>query len=378
MSLVVGGGGGIPHVRLLLADLDDTLLSNLLSRARPPGGPGDFLDIEPVTLEEGQARIDAGDGSALLIIPDGFTDAFLREKPATLTLVTNPAQRISPGIVREGLEMLVEGQFYLQRLAGEPLREMAEGPPEGQDFFDDLRIAELSARINSRMRRLQGVLFPPVLELRAETAETDDQAQPFDFALFVLPGILVMSLLFVAQGMSEDLWKEKEFGALRRLASAPQSPLAFLAGKFLAAAVLLAAVAASGVLVAVLVFGRPASAILPAILWCAFCGTALLALFCLIQLFATSRRAGNVLTSLVLFPLMMIGGSFFPFGAMPGWMVSIGRLTPNGQAVVHLQEILSGTPDLARLGWAALLIAVPAALCFGATAARLRGRFLGY
>lgn len=379
MSLVIGGGGGagVPRVRLLLADLDDTFLSNLLSGGRGPSGPADFIDVEPVSLEEGRARIEAGDASALLVVPEGFTMAFLREEPSTLTLLTNPAQRISPGILREGLEILVEGQFYLHRLVGEPLRQMAEGPPEGQDFFDDAQFGALSADINARMRRLQDVLFPPVLELRAQTSESRED-KPFDFALFVLPGILVMSLLFVAQGVSEDLWKEKEFGALRRLISAPQSPTAFLAGKFLTGALLLAAVAAAGALIAVLGFGRPAAAILPAILWCAFCGTALLALFSLIQLFATSRRAGSVLTSLVLFPLMMIGGSFFPFGAMPDWMVSIGRWTPNGQAVLQLQEILRGTPDLAALGRAALLIALPGALCFGATALRLRGRFLAH
>ena len=55
---------------------------------------------------------------------------------------------------------------------------------------------------------------------------------------------------------------------------------------------------------------------------------------------ASSRRGASVLTSSVLSPLMMIGGSFFPFEAMPGWMVSIGEWTPNGMGVIVLKDIL--------------------------------------
>jgi hypothetical protein len=32
----------------------------------------------------------------------------------------------------------------------------------------------------------------------------------------------------------------------------------------------------------------------------------------------------------VLFPLLMAGGSFFPFEALPDWIAAIGRRTPNG------------------------------------------------
>ena len=62
--------------------------------------------------------------------------------------------------------------------------------------------------------------------------------------------------------------------------------------------------ALAGLLIAVLAFGEAPSALFWGLLWCPFAGTALLALFCLLQCLATSRRGGNVLTSMVLFPLM--------------------------------------------------------------------------
>ncbi len=371
---LVSSGGGTPRIRLLLADQDDTFLSDLIGGARERSAFREFLDIEVVELDEGRARIEEGDASALLVLPDGFTEAVLEDQPATVTLITNPAQQTAPAILQEGLELLVEGQFYAQRILGEPLRELAEGPPSGEEFFADERIAELSAAINSRMRRLENVLFPPVLELETEVGK--EESEPFDFAMLCLPGSLLMSLLFVAQGMSEDLWKEKELGTLRRMRSTPQTLATFLAGKVLAGSLLMAAVSLAGLLVAVLVFGQAPSALVWGLVWCTFTGTALLILFTLIQLVATSRRAGSVLTSLVLFPLLMIGGSFFPFEVMPNWMEAIGRWTPNGLAVVHLKSILRGSPQFGALGAAALGIAAIGALCFLACVARVRGRFL--
>ncbi len=58
------------------------------------------------------------------------------------------------------------------------------------------------------------------------------------------------------------------------------------------------------------------------------------------------RAADSSCSSMIVFPLMMIGGSFFPLEVMPAWMARIGRWTPNGLGVAQLKEILFGHPDL--------------------------------
>jgi ABC-type multidrug transport system permease subunit len=72
----------------------------------------------------------------------------------------------------------------------------------------------------------------------------------------------------------------------------------------------------------------------------------------------------------------MLGGSFFPFEAMPGWMRAVGELTPNGIAVVQLKDILFERVDPGPLATAALTLAVPALVAFGVSLRRLR-RFAG-
>jgi ABC-type multidrug transport system permease subunit len=348
IGLASSGGGGKPTAHVLFVDQDDTFLSNLVSGARGQGELSERLQIEDVGLEEGMERIEAGDATALVVLPEGFTEALLEDEPATITLVKNPALTIMPAIVEEALEMLVEAAFYLQRVMGEPLRELADGPPDGAEFFADEVIASFSGEINRRMRKLEDLLFPVVLKLEDEAQEEGDP-DGFNFGTVFVPGVLFMALLFIAQGMIEDLWTEKEQGTLRRIVSTPQSLLAFLGGKLAAGAVLMAAATLIGLAVDVLVYDVALGAVPFALVWCTFAGTALLALFLLIQFLASSRRAASILTSSVLFPLMMIGGSFFPFEAMPDWMVAVGRWTPNGMGVIVLKDVLRQELELSSL-----------------------------
>ena len=83
-----------------------------------------------------------------------------------------------------------------------------------------------------------------------------------------------------------------------------------------------------------------------------------------------------MLASLMVFPLMMIGGSFFPFEAMPAWMAAVGRWTPNGQAVARLKDILDGSARRghARRGEPLAMIAARRRLALFA-ARRIRRRF---
>ena len=94
-----------------------------------------------------------------------------------------------------------------------------------------------------------------------------------------------------------------------------------------------------------------------------------------LQLVATSARGGQLLSTMVLFPLIMIGGSFFPFETMPAWMAEIGRWTPNGLALLEIKKILFGTIDPATLALASIGIGIPAAVIFLLSVKRLKGAF---
>jgi len=376
MSLMVGGDQGpTPTAHVLLVDQDDSLLSRLLANAG--GGDQQLLDIETVTEAEGRAKMDAGEASAMLVLPKGFTDAVLRDQPATIALVKNPSQRILPSIVETGAEMLIEIVHYLQRLMGDSLASLIDAPKDSADFYASEVVSAFAGSINERLRGVSGWLFPPVLEIEAVSDSSGASPQTFNFALFMLPGMIFMSVLFISQGMADDVWDEKMAGTLRRAVSLPHDMAWFLGGKLAAAGAVMAAVALVALALAVAFFGIAPGRVPLAFLWVVYAGTALYCFFQLLSFAGSTRTGANMVSTIALFPAMMLGGSFFPFEAMPAWMAAVGQWLPNGQAVVRLKELLGGAVDPAGLGVAALAIGLPAAVAFAWSARLVRGRFAG-
>jgi ABC-type multidrug transport system permease subunit len=95
-----------------------------------------------------------------------------------------------------------------------------------------------------------------------------------------------------------------------------------------------------------------------ATLWVTFAGTGIYVLMLLLAVYAPNERAASILASFVALMLAMVGGSFFPFEAMPGWLAAAGRLTPNGWALVQFKALLTGTMELGRLVLLFLAVAV--------------------
>ena len=373
-SLAGGSDGPMPRAHILLVDQDQSFLTKLLA------GAGDNDDtpfvFETVELEAGQARIDAGDGSALLVIPDGFAEALFKEQPVTLELVTNPSQRILPGLAEEALAILSEGVFYLHRVFGDELRTMVDGPPGGAEFFEDARIAELSATINARMRGLERYLFPPGIGFETELLKSAEaESSSPSFGEFFFPGLLFMMLFFLAQGQSDDLWIERNAGTLRRVVCTPGRTTGFLLGKLAATGVIIALLAAVATLLASWAFDLAVLPLLPGLVWAAACGLVMTLAMYVMQLFASSQRAGNLIANLTIFPLLMLGGSFFPFEAMPDGMAALGKRTPNGWALVQLKALFAGELGGTQLALASVWLVVPGVLLFWFSARRLSRRF---
>jgi ABC-type multidrug transport system permease subunit len=149
-----------------------------------------------------------------------------------------------------------------------------------------------------------------------------------------------------------------------------------LAGKVAAAATIMAAVAGVALALGVLAFDVALTRVPAAFLWTTFGGTALLCYFLFLQVLGSSQRGANLITTMVVFPLIMLGGSFFPFDIMPPWMAAVGRWTPNGMAVTETKALMFGRPDLGALAVATLVIGGSALAAFLGCLSRLRGRFL--
>ncbi len=384
LTLLSGGKSGPrPEAFVLVADEDDSLVSGLLVGALSQDRTGGLVRAEAVDAGEGRARLDGGEASALLVIPDGFGGAILRDEPTTLQLIKNPAETILPSIVEEMLTMAVDAVFYAQRIVGDDVRATFEAA--GVDSMGtDTTVSAVSIRINDAVSRLEGTLIPPVMDLVVRTTDDleeavgagEDAASGPPMALLFVPGLLFMALLFMAQGLSNDLWTERGLHTLRRLSTTPQSATRLLAGK-LAAGITLMTVVASVTLVATTAYFELGWSRLPlAIAWAALSGLLLLLVMTTLTVISSTQRDAEVLGMVVVLPLMMLGGSFFPFEAMPDLFATIGKLTPNGWALARLKDILFDRVDAAAMGVALGALLCVIVLLFVFSAWRLDTRFM--
>lgn len=374
MTQSLGGKSGpAPKLHLLVADEDDSFGSRLLLGALAQGRATEFIQTESVDQTAGRNRLEHGQGTALLIIPKGFAQALLRERPTRLTLLTNPSQRFLPGIAEELLRSAADAVFYLHRLAGPEFHEPAQGSSGPRRALGAADFARAGASIGQAVESLGTCLFPPAITLVTETTAAPQASNPAKIPLTtaLFPGIVLMSLLFTSQGLSADLWRERDAGLLRRVLTTHLSMPAFLSGKLAAAAAVLSAVSLVMLMAGMLYLSLPLARLPLAWAWSAGTGLLLTLLMLCIQMHASSRRAASFLTFSLVFPLFMAGGSFFPSEIMPAWMAALGRWTPNGWATEQLKGLLLARPGPLPLAGAFALLALLSGVLFAWNTTRL-------
>jgi len=355
-AMVDRGDDGGPMGTLLIADQDDTLLSGFVAGAFAQDQFSELLAVQSVSIDEGSELIEAGEASGFIIIPEGFQDAFLNDTPVTLTLKTNPSQTILPGIIQDVTEILLDLGFYLQSMFGDEIAQIQNA--DELDEPSDLLVSDVAVKIQHKMNELGPKIFPPLLEVDiVEPPPAEPQA---DIALLFLPGIVMMALLFSAQGLSGDYWKERETGTLRRLVSTPGLLGRFVFGKALAASVVISIITGITLVVGFLYHGITWNKLLPSMTWISVSGVGFFAWFAALQMLFPNQRIAGLLTSILLFPLLMMGGSFFPLDVLPDWIASIGRLSPNGFVVERLTMELTSAASWTfdARSWAVVLAMV--------------------
>ena len=161
-AMMDGGGGATPQGVLLIVDQDESFISGLVAGAYSQGEIGELISVETVAFDEGTERIDAGEASGLLVIPEGFGAALLESTPVTLTLKTNPAQTILPGIITNVTEILLDAGFYLNQMFGDEIGQIVDN----ENVPDEVFVSAIAVAIQQKIDAAAPQLFPCLNGLR--------------------------------------------------------------------------------------------------------------------------------------------------------------------------------------------------------------------
>jgi ABC-2 type transport system ATP-binding protein len=366
----MASSGKLPPIKVLVLDEDRTFASSAVPRLLGAGPLADYIEFDTAADTTSARRtLQRGQASALVVVPKGFQQAILDRGRAELRLARNPAQTFSPEIVDSMLQMLAAIVNGLLAQAREPIAMINTAVIE-QRQPTEAEVAEISRGFYRAGERLQ--ILDEFDELTVNVRRPAGTSQPFDFdssqAFFgyIFPGLVLFGLMFISQALAMRLLRDRELGLQRRVAIAPASPGAIVAGgvvyMFIALVGLMALLASLGAVIFRIELKHPVTLLALAV------GFALFAtgLQLTVSAFARSERGAQAVVGIVIMVLSLLGGAFVPLESYPPFLQSVGRALPNGAAHQAFVDVLVRGRTLGDLlrpaaitwGWAVALLAL--------------------
>ncbi len=313
---------GLGKIQIAIVDEDDNVLGGFLKNAFSQGESKDFLAPSLQGKSEALENIQDNKLSAVLIIPDDFTEAFIeaREMPP-LQLIKNPAQRYHPAIVEEFLGVIVEGMNIVSRNLDKEIPEIIE-LVETEEFPDMIGLAAIMVNLGVKFKKAENYIFPPLITFSETSKAKEVEATEPSFNIFalLLPMLSSVFVLYLADGAIRDLYKELNDKTLARMKTVQNRIFPIVLSKVVLAVV-------SGLVGGMIWFvgggmafqiqwKTPIQLILLVIAY-SVCAAGFMAI--LVGLFKTEKRA-ETFSSIVILCIAFLGGGFIDVNSMPDFI----------------------------------------------------------
>jgi len=331
------------HTQYAVVDLDGGPVSALLTSQVLPGVvEAGFADLTVVDDRAGAAAlVEGGEMGAAFVIPEGFSEAIMSGRDATLTIIGN----IDAALATQIAEAIATG--YAEEVNAVSLSVAAA--LGGFTTVQPGAIADLSSR---------AAAFEP--SILVEEAEAD--SKQMSDKTFYSASMAIMFLFFTAQFGILSLLSERRQGTLPRLVAAPLGPWTIVIGKALTGFVL--GVVAMTVLIV-------ASTLLLGAEWGSPLGVALLTFGGVVSATGVSAMAATMAkteeqasgwNAILAMSLAILGGTFFSLDRAPEFVSSLSLITPHAWFLRGLDELASVSGTVAdALPAVGVMVAIGAA-----------------
>lgn len=170
---------------------------------------------------------------------------------------------------------------------------------------------------------------------------------------FLLPGLIAMSVMQMSVFSVAFLFVQyKEKGVLRRLAATPMRPLQFVAANAMTRLAVSIVQTAIFVAVGILMLHATVVGSYLLVLLCVVLGALMfLGLGFTISGVASTVESVPALANLIVFPMLFLGGTFFPLSSMPDWLRAGAKLLPLSFFSGALRDVMTKDAGLSAIGW---------------------------
>lgn len=312
LVLIVSAGGGGNGIRVALIDHDDSLLSRMVREAVDPVAR--FVEVEYDQI--GAALVDARIEYAL-VLPAGMQNAVVAGELARVEAYSLHGVQMT-WMVRSAADAVLS--------AAHNIALHTEGDP---------------TRFERALERVRDGRFG--LEIETFRGERGAPSAGEATGVAQLVGLLTLTMLLSAIGTSLLFLKDVESGTFHRSIAGPVSLRRYMAeanSAFFTVAALQAIAAVVALRIAVPQLGLSALIAMAAIL-VAFALVAVCFSLAVANTMKTVRRTA-ITANLLIMPIVMLGGAFWPFDIMPDYLQRIGAFSPTRWTTSAVGMALSG------------------------------------
>jgi len=233
-------------------------------------------------------------------------------------------------------------------------------------FMHSVWIAENDLRQSFKsVRHVVWSLLFPIFMMFTFSFRYGATGPDIQFINFLIPGIVGMTAMFGSINETMSIVWDKSLGVFDRILAAPVSSTSIIVGKTMAGAVMGVISAIVLLIIGSTLFGvvfANISAVLLVILLASFSFTGI---GTIISGLASEPREAMMLSNLLRFPMMFLGGVFFPIEAMPAPLPYVARAMPLTYATEALRAIQAGNPAVVFIDAIVLLVYTVSTILFG-------------
>jgi len=196
--------------------------------------------------------------------------------------------------------------------------------------------------------------YVPLLTVESEGV----QALDLGYIDFLVPGIVAMMIMTTnLNGVAGQISSWRERGILRRMQSTPLHASSFIAAQITARLLLNGLQAVIVLLIAQLIFGTQVNGSWLLLLAFVVAGTlAFMSIGFVIAGVAKTPESAGPISGFVSFPLLFLGGVFFPIQNMPKFLQPVVELLPIAHLSTALRQIMNVGAGLTEVWYEAALL----------------------
>jgi ABC-2 type transport system permease protein len=346
-----GGETKLPPIKVLLVDHDQNIASKFFIGAFDQKQMKDMFQATMVSEAEGEKLMKKGKASAMIIIPENFSLDLAAQRPSRLLVVKNPSEDFLPAVAEEFANTMAIGFSALAQVFADELKIIKM---VGSSSLEKISFADLTPFLEMSRIKLMAVkkyLSPLLVGLKTSIIAKPGQAakspKGFNIFAFILPGMLIMFLLFIVEASMREIQNERADGKIRRMMFSPLTTRELMLARIFSGWLLGLLVCSLAMAAGALVFGIDWGNyfwlfILVAVtcFWCA-------AFFGMLNAFFRNKNQAGAFASPIILVSAAFGGSMLPLEQIPSGMRWLAKFTVNNWFITGCREIVANAFPLA-------------------------------